>query len=48
MVELIDPAGKNHPILLSEGVPQLSTVKQNEPKFFIITIDDPNITKLKI
>ena len=48
MVELIDPAGKNHPILLSEGVPQLSTVNTKEPKFFLITIDDPTIVKLKV
>lgn len=48
MVELTDPAGKNHPVLLSEGIPQLATLKQHEPKFFMITLDDPNISKLKI
>lgn len=48
MVELIDPVGKNHPILLSEGVPQLSTADAKEAKFFMITVDDPNIKKLKI
>lgn len=48
MVELIDPAGRNHPILLSEGVPQLATVRPSKPKFFLISIDDPNIEKLRI
>ena len=48
MVELIDPVRKNHPILLSEGTPQLAQVDSKEPKFFMISIDDPNIMKLKI
>lgn len=48
MVELIDPLRKNHPILLSEGTPQLAQVDSKEPKFFMISIDDPNIRKLKI
>ena len=48
MVELQDPAGRRHPILLSEGVPSISEVKPKQHHYYQISIDDPDITKLTI
>jgi hypothetical protein len=48
MIEIDDKSGKNHPMILSEGVPSINIMMPNEEKFFMLTIDDPDIVKLTI
>jgi hypothetical protein len=48
MIELDDQSGKNHPMILSEGVPSVNIIMPNEKKYFMISIDDPEIVKLTI
>ena len=48
MVELVDKTGRNHPIILSEGIPQTAQLPMNTPKYYMVSIDDENITKLSL
>jgi hypothetical protein len=48
MVELDDQSGINHPMILSEGVSSMNTIKPEVSKYFMLSIDDPNIVKLTI
>lgn len=43
MVELEDDSGKNHPVVLSEGTPQLAEIKLKQSRYFMISIDDPKV-----
>ena len=48
MVEVEDATGMKHPTVLSEGIPQVRLVKPKRPDYFMLSIDDPDISKLTI
>lgn len=48
MIELDDQSGKNHPMILSEGVPSVNIIMPDQSKYFMLSIDDPEIVKLTI
>jgi hypothetical protein len=35
-----------HPIVLSEGVPQIGELEENTPYYAMISVHDPNVTKV--
>lgn len=48
MVEVQDPVGQKHPIVMSEGVPQVRSLQIRESDTYVISIDDDDIVKLTI
>lgn len=48
MVELGDESGRNHPVVLSEGLPSVAALEPNAPRYYMISIDDPDIVKLTV
>ena len=48
MVELDDQSGINHPMIMSEGVPSINLILPQDEKYFMLSIDDPDIEKLTI
>jgi len=35
-----------HPIVLSEGVPHIGELEENTPYYAMISVHDPNVTKV--
>ena len=48
LVELDDGLSKNHPLILSEGVPSYNSISELEEKYYTVTVEDPNIKELSI
>lgn len=44
----LEDAGKNHPIVLSEGQPYQANIEFGKFKYFMFTIEDVNITEVSI